>query len=179
MFGSVLNYVALRLLGCPRQSPEATKGQEFIKAQGGALYTASWAKFWLCVMGLMEWDGHNSVPPEMWMLPNWLPFHPGRMWCHARMVYLPMSYLYGHRYRYPGADLDPLIVDLRTELYDLEKDSTDGTYNGINFQPTRCWVNNLIPYEHWGMQALGRSHGQLQPKAMVHGNSGRFAVKGT
>ena len=55
--------------------------------QGGALMTSSWAKFYLCLLGVMEWEGHNVVPPEMWLLPNWIPFHPGRMWCHARMVY--------------------------------------------------------------------------------------------
>jgi len=49
--------------------------------------TSSWAKFYLCLLGVMEWEGHNVVPPEMWLLPNWCPFHPGRMWCHARMVY--------------------------------------------------------------------------------------------
>jgi hypothetical protein len=29
------------------------------------------------------------------LLPYWVPFHPGRMWCHCRVVYLPMAYLYG------------------------------------------------------------------------------------
>ena len=60
--------------------------------------------------------GHNSVPPEMWLLPNWFPFHPGRMWCHCRMVYLPMGYLYGSRFIYKDAETDPLIADLRKEV---------------------------------------------------------------
>ena len=42
----------------------------------------------------MEWGGHQVIPAEMWLLPNWFPFHPGRLWCHCRMVYLPMCYLY-------------------------------------------------------------------------------------
>ena len=25
----------------------------------------------------------------------WIPFHPARLWCHCRMVYLPMSYQLG------------------------------------------------------------------------------------
>lgn len=58
--------------------------------------------------------GLNPVPPELWMLPYWIPFHPGRMWCHARMVYLPMSYIYGNRYT---ATPTPLIEALRSELY--------------------------------------------------------------
>jgi squalene cyclase len=58
----------------------------------------------------MEWDGHNPVPPEMWLLPDWTPFHPGRLWCHCRMVYLPMCYLYGTKFTYQHAESDPLTV---------------------------------------------------------------------
>jgi hypothetical protein len=31
----------------------------------------SWAKFWMCVMGVYEWEGLNPLPPEMWLLPDW------------------------------------------------------------------------------------------------------------
>ena len=40
--------------------------------------------------------------------------HVGRMWCHCRMVYLPMSYLYGRRYVGP---INSIIFSLRRELY--------------------------------------------------------------
>ena len=81
----------------------------------------------------MEWEGHNSVPPEMWLLPNWFPFHPGRLWCHCRMVYLPMCYLYGSRYVYPQAETDPLIAALRKEIYTTP-------YQDIVWDATRHWV---------------------------------------
>ena len=87
MFGTTLMYVALRLLGLEADDPVCVNGRTFIKEQGGAVMTSSWAKFYLCILGTMHWDGHNSVPPEMWLLPKWFPFHPSRMWCHARMVY--------------------------------------------------------------------------------------------
>lgn len=38
----------------------------------------------------------------------------GRMWCHCRMVYLAMSYLYGRRYVGP---INSNILSLRRELY--------------------------------------------------------------
>jgi squalene cyclase len=125
MFGSTLSYVALRLLTAGENGAPATKedaeilerGRRFLHENGGALYTASWAKFYLCVLGVMEWEGHNSIPPEMWMLPDYFPFHPGRLWCHCRMVYLPMCYLYGLRFVYDEAETDPLIRELRHELY--------------------------------------------------------------
>jgi squalene cyclase len=44
------------------------------------------------------------------LLPTWLPFHPSRWWIHTRTVYVPMSYLYGVRFK---AVEDPLILALR------------------------------------------------------------------
>jgi hypothetical protein len=139
MFGSTLMYVALRLMGIPKDHPAATKGRAFLQDQGGALYTSSWSKFYLCLLGCMDWQGHNSVPPEMWLLPNWCPFHPGRMWCHARMVYLPMGYLYGTRFVYEHAETDPIIQSLREELY-------CEPYDSIVWMPTRQWVAEMDNY---------------------------------
>jgi squalene/oxidosqualene cyclase-like protein len=117
MFGTTMNYVALRLLGVERDDAVCDKARAFMLVNGGAIMTSSWAKLYLCLLGCMHWDGHNSVPPEMWLLPNWFPFHPSRMWCHARMVYLPMGFLYGSRFVYDKAETDPLILSLRKELY--------------------------------------------------------------
>ena len=86
MFGTVLSYVMLRLLGVGADEEVAVAGRAFVQAHGGALYTSSWAKFWLAVLGVYDWDGVNSIPVEMWLLPDWFPFHPGRLWCHCRMV---------------------------------------------------------------------------------------------
>jgi hypothetical protein len=38
----------------------------------------------------------------------------GRMWCHCRMVYLPMCYVYGKRF---VGRITPLILELRNELF--------------------------------------------------------------
>jgi cycloartenol synthase len=75
----------------------------------------SWGKFWISVLGCHSWDGINPMPPEMWLLPyanN--PLHPGRYWCHCRMVYLPMSYVYGRKSVGPGG---PVVDALKQELY--------------------------------------------------------------
>lgn len=65
----------------------------FLYLLGGAKGIPSWGKFWLAAMNLYGWEGLNPLPPEMWLLPYWLIIHPGRYWCHCRMVYLPMRYL--------------------------------------------------------------------------------------
>jgi cycloartenol synthase len=116
MFGTVLSYTTLRLLGEPAEEQYLLAARAFILAHGGALYAPSWSKFFLAMIGVYDWAGINSLPPEMWLLPRWSPLHPGKMWCHARMVYLPMSYLYGMRYS-PDVSNDPTLLALRRELY--------------------------------------------------------------
>ncbi|RCV34148.1 hypothetical protein SETIT_7G138400v2 [Setaria italica] len=129
MFGSVLNYVSLRLLG---ESPSGgdgamEKGRNWILGHGGATLTTSWGKFWLSVLGVFHWSGNNPVPPEVWLLPYCLPFHPGRLWSHCRLVHLPMSYIYGKRFVGP---ITQVVLDLRKELF---RDA----YDEINWDKVR------------------------------------------
>ena len=161
MLGTTLNYVALRLLMVPASHPAVVKGRDFIQEHGGAVMTTSWAKFYFCVLGVMDWKGHNSIPPEMFLLPNFFPFHPGRMWIHARILYLPMAYLYSKRFCYAHAEMDPIILSLRKELY-------CESYESIHWEKTRHWVadidnfsplpwimrlaqNGLACYENWSI----------------------------
>jgi cycloartenol synthase len=112
MFGTVLSYVSLRLLGESSEATYMVKAREFMHGQGGALFAPSWAKFWLAILGVYDWKGINPIPVELWNLPRWFPFHPGRMWCHSRMVYLPMGYIYCSRFA-ANAQADDLLLSLR------------------------------------------------------------------
>lgn len=114
MFGTALNYVTMRMLGEDARSPFSVKAQRWIRNRGGAVSIPSWGKGWLSIANLYSWDGLNPVPPEMWLLPYWLPISMGRIWCHSRIVTLPFGYLYGKRWQAP---LTPLLVELRSELY--------------------------------------------------------------
>ncbi|XP_020221338.2 cycloartenol synthase [Cajanus cajan] len=118
MFCTALNYVTLRLLGEDIDGGEGAmqKARTWILHRGGVIYTPSWGKLWLSVLGVYEWSGMKPIPPEIWLLPYFIPFHPGRMWCHCRLVYLPMSYLYGRRFVGP---INAIVLSLRKELYTL------------------------------------------------------------
>jgi len=114
VFTTALSYVALRFLDVGPADPALVRAQAFLAGQGGPLASASWGKFVLAVLGLYSWKGLHPVPPETWLLPTWLPVHPSRLWCHSRMVYLPMAHLYGRRATVPQ---DPLLAAIRVELY--------------------------------------------------------------
>ncbi|KAM3702002.1 hypothetical protein ACJW31_05G217500 [Castanea mollissima] len=90
------------------------QARKWILDHGGATAITSWGKMWLSVLGVYKWSGNNPLPPEIWLFPYLVPCHPGRMWCHCQMVYLPMSYLYWKRFVGP---ITPTIRSLRKELY--------------------------------------------------------------
>ncbi|WFD01481.1 lanosterol synthase [Malassezia obtusa] len=114
VFGTALNYTVLRLVGVDADHPMMVQARSTLHRLGGATGIPSWGKLWLAVLNVYDWDGLNSIPPELWLLPDWVPIHPWRWWIHTRMVYLPMGFLYGKRFR---AEMDPLIASLRQELY--------------------------------------------------------------
>ncbi|CAG8617024.1 17101_t:CDS:10, partial [Racocetra persica] len=114
VFGTALNYVVLRILGLDPGHPVMIKSRATLHKLGGAIGAPTWGKFWLACLNVYNWKGLNPIPPELWLLPYSVPFHPGRLWMHTRAVYLPMGYCYGRRI---SAEVTPLIEQLRQELY--------------------------------------------------------------
>jgi lanosterol synthase len=128
VFFTTISYVALRVLGVAADDPLVTRARAFIRGvPGGVLSVPSWGKVWLSLSGLYEWEGVNPIPPELFLAPEWAPFHPNRYYCHTRYIYLAISYLYGQRF---SGSLGPITQDLREELY-------DGPYALIDFAAHR------------------------------------------
>ena len=167
MFGTVLSYVAMRLLGVDADGRDPESGEthdcvanarSWIVARGGAANVPSWGKFYLCVLGAYEWEGLNPIPPEAWLLPyRGNPLHPGRFWCHCRMVYLPMSYLYGKR---ATGEATPLVRALRRELF-----PEDAPYDAVDWDKTRnaCAKEDLYYPHPWLQDALWWGLTKVEP----------------
>ncbi|XP_028952932.1 beta-amyrin synthase-like isoform X5 [Malus domestica] len=117
MFCTALNYICMRILGegpDGGQDNACARARKWILDHGSVTHIPSWGKTWLSILGVFEWSGSNPMPPEFWILPSFLPMHPAKMWCYCRMVYMPMSYLYGKRFVGP---ITSLTLQLREELY--------------------------------------------------------------
>ncbi|KAK7110458.1 hypothetical protein V1264_014327 [Littorina saxatilis] len=136
VFGCALNYVTMRLLGVGPDDSDLVKARNLLHKLGTASAIPSWGKFWLAVLNVYSWDGMHSLFPEMWVFPSWLPFHPSKLWCHCRQVYLPMAYCYGRRI---SASEDDLIRSLRQELYTQD-------YSTINWKAMRSNVSDADLY---------------------------------
>ncbi|RVX66222.1 hypothetical protein B0A52_10149 [Exophiala mesophila] len=146
VFGTTMNYTILRILGASEEHPRLIKARAKLHQLGGAVNGPHWAKFWLSLLGVAQWDLVNPVPPELWLLPDWVPFAPWRWWIHMRQVFLPMSYIWSKRWTMPET---PLVRQLRDELFTQPYDTIDfgGHRNSIapedNYHP-KSWLLNLI-----------------------------------
>ncbi|PHH87373.1 hypothetical protein CDD83_8960 [Cordyceps sp. RAO-2017] len=146
VFGTTLNYVVLRLVGVEPDDPLMVRARATLHDLGGAVNSPHWAKFWLAVLGVVDWDIVNPVPPELWLMPDWVPIAPWRWWIHIRQVFLPMSYLYSKRWSCPETDV---IRGLKQELFVQAHDQIDwlAHRNSIaavdNYHP-KTWLLNGI-----------------------------------
>jgi squalene/oxidosqualene cyclase-like protein len=168
VFTTSLNYVAARMLGEPSTAEWLVRARAWLREHGGPAASASWGKYFLALLNLYDYRGLNPVLPELWLLPTSLPIHPSRLWCHCRMVYLPLSYLYGRRAAAPVTDL---VRELRDELY------PEG-YAGVDWDRARSALSStdrLAP-RFEGLELANdlllrfdrRSPGALRKRALAH-----------
>jgi lanosterol synthase len=135
VFFTVLAYVAVRLLDVPPEHRLVAPARAWLR--GKVLGVPTWGKFWLSMIGLYEYEGMNPVPPELFLMPDALPFHPNRFYCHTRYIYLGIAYLYGRRFR---RDLGPITHELRGELYDEPYDRIDFSKHRDDLAPSDTFV---------------------------------------
>ncbi|KAF9477756.1 terpene synthase [Pholiota conissans] len=164
VFGTGLNYTALRILGMDKDHPFCVKARGTLHKLGGATSIPAWGKFYLSCLNVYDWAGNNPVPAELWLLPEWVPFHPSKWWIHVRNVYIPMSYLYGIRFKMEENDL---ILSLREELYPENYYSIDwpAQCNNVNkvdeYAPHTRLLDTLnlalSSYEHCSFPPLRRA----------------------
>lgn len=123
VFFTTLAYVALRLLGVAADDPLCKEARTWLHQQkGGVLAIPTWGKLWLALCDLYGYEGVNPFPPEVFLLPKWVPLSPINYYCHTRYIYLGIAYLYGRRFK---GHLGPIVKELREELYEIPYEDLD------------------------------------------------------
>jgi lanosterol synthase len=121
LFVTTLVYVASRLLGVDAEDPFLARARHFIQREN-VTSIPSWGKLWLALVGLYDWQGVPPLVPELWALPQALPLHPSKFYCHTRHIHLAMSVLYGRKTEAPQT---ALVAAMRDELYPTGYESVD------------------------------------------------------
>ncbi len=91
---TVKAYVALKLAGDSIDAPCLAKARRRIHELGGIERTNSFTRFYLVLVGALEWDMVPAVPPELVTLPDWLPLSIYRMSSWTRAIVVPLTILY-------------------------------------------------------------------------------------
>jgi len=94
---TVKAYVALRLAGDSFAAPHVVRAKEKVIELGGLEATNSYVRFYLAMVGAVDWHIVPSIPPELMLLPEWAPINIYEMSSWTRGIVIPLSIVYGNK----------------------------------------------------------------------------------
>jgi squalene-hopene/tetraprenyl-beta-curcumene cyclase len=84
-------YAALRLAGDEPGDPHLVSAREFILANGGIAASRVFTRIWLALFGEWPWEQLPAMPPELVLLPKWVPLNVYDWACWARQTVVPIT----------------------------------------------------------------------------------------
>ena len=88
---TVKAYFALKLLGDTADEPHMCSAREVASELGGIDACNSFTKIYLAIFGQFPWSRCPAVPPELILLPRWVPFNIYEMSSWSRAIVVPLS----------------------------------------------------------------------------------------
>jgi squalene-hopene/tetraprenyl-beta-curcumene cyclase len=104
-------YVALRLAGDEPSAPHLATARAFILDEGGIEASRVFTRVWLALFGEWSWDDLPAMPPELVLLPSWVPLNVYDWACWARQTVVPITVVATLR---PVRSLPFSVAELRT-----------------------------------------------------------------
>lgn len=95
--GSVKAYFALKLTGHDPASDYMTRARRAILQAGGAELVNSFTRYYLALLGVIQYRQCPAVPPELVLLPPWMPFNLYEMSAWSRTIVVPLSVLWAYQ----------------------------------------------------------------------------------
>ncbi|MFI5004466.1 MAG: prenyltransferase/squalene oxidase repeat-containing protein [Solirubrobacterales bacterium] len=92
-------YFALRLAGDPADAAQMRAAAEFVRAAGGLEGARVFTHVWLALFGLWPWERVPALPPEIMLLPRWVPLNIYDFGCWARQTIVALSLVIARRPR--------------------------------------------------------------------------------
>lgn len=94
---SVKAYFALKLTGYDPASEPMQRARDAILANGGADAVNSFTRFYLALLGQIDYEQCPTVPPEFVLLPKWFPVNLYAVSAWSRTIIVPLSIMSAHR----------------------------------------------------------------------------------
>ncbi|MFG2043469.1 squalene--hopene cyclase [Dactylosporangium sp. NPDC048998] len=106
-------YAALRLAGDAPDAPHMAAAAGFVRDRGGIERSRVFTRIWLALFGEWPWQRLPAIPPELVLLPAWMPFNVYDFACWARQTIVPLAVVRATR---PVRSLGFSLSELRTGL---------------------------------------------------------------
>ena len=103
-------YVALRLAGDTPQDAHMQAASEFARRHGGIEKARVFTHIWLALFGAWPWKRVPVLPPELMLLPPWVPLNPYDFACWARQTIVALTIVLTYR---PARPLPFTLDELR------------------------------------------------------------------
>ena len=94
-------YVALRLAGDVPEAQHMRAASSFVREAGGINRARVFTHIWLAMFGAWSWDRVPSLPPELILLPPWMPLNVYDFGCWARQTIVALSVVLSYQPRRP------------------------------------------------------------------------------
>ncbi len=94
---SVKAYFALKLAGDDPDAPHMARARATIRGLGGIEACNTFTRIYLAIFGQTDWSDCPAVPPELLLLPNWVPFNIYRMSSWSRAIFVPLSIIWASK----------------------------------------------------------------------------------
>ena len=94
---SVKAYFALKLTGHSPQSDYMQRARHAILQAGGAEKINSFTRYYLALLGVIRYGQCPAVPPELMLIPKWMPFNIYEMSAWSRTILVPLSLLWAYQ----------------------------------------------------------------------------------
>jgi squalene-hopene/tetraprenyl-beta-curcumene cyclase len=109
---TVKAWVGLRLAGDAATAPHLERAKKRIHELGGLEATNSYVRFYLAMLGGIDRSMVPAIPPELLLLPSWLPVNLYEMSSWTRAIVVPLAIVYANNpgWRFPeGLTVDELF----------------------------------------------------------------------
>lgn len=94
---SVKAYLCLKIAGHSPDEPFMVKARKAILEAGGVERVNSFTRYYLALLGIIEYKKCPAVPPELILLPRWFPINIYEMSAWSRTIVVPLSFLWAYQ----------------------------------------------------------------------------------
>ncbi len=136
---SVKAYFALKLTGHDAEAEYMQRARLAILAAGGVEAVNSFTRYYLALLGVIPYATCPAVPPELMLIPRWMPFNIFEMSAWSRTILVPLSILWAYR---PSISLPP--EQGITELFCGNPDAYPKTIpkpEALDSLKKKTWIN--------------------------------------